>query len=550
MKIEVHIQGGLRKIIDITPGATVGATIGTNVFNADGTLFVPSQSGGTSQLSITSWELILNIPPNVTALANTATTGLYVVTGSGTSATRTIVAGDGVDVSNGNGVVGNPVVSHANTSSVTDISASFTGGTVPDQISLTFDQFGHVLTRNITGRTLDHNDTGALQGGNSTERYHFTAAEHAGLLPWADEDPADYALITQTITNGDATHSPSGDAVFDALATKEPTIASGLASQVWRGDKTWGDTVPGNFGASPPGAWSGPAFLFDGSAGGGFFVQNNSQGRVAVRTAGSQSQFIGMTHGGTIAAPSATGNGVPLFELYGSGFGGTTYGFNGLFSFVTTQAHTESARGTEGKIATTANGSASVTNRWRWGNDGHYTPFADNTYDVGSGSFRCRTIYAGTGAINTSDEREKTIRGPLNINELAAAEELASAGVIYQWNEAIERKGSDARLHFGPTVQSVMSIMQKHGLDPFRYGFVCYDRWDESPEVWNEWPAKDEVIDDAGNLVSPATPAGRELTSEYIPAGDRYSLRPSELQFFIARGQEERIRRLEALLNP
>ena len=68
MKIEVHLQGGLRKIIDITPGATVGATIGKNVFNADGTLFVPAQTGNTSQLSITSWELILNIPPNVTAL--------------------------------------------------------------------------------------------------------------------------------------------------------------------------------------------------------------------------------------------------------------------------------------------------------------------------------------------------------------------------------------------------------------------------------------------------------------------------------------------------
>lgn len=112
MKIEVHLQGGLRKIIDITPGATVGATIGRNVFNADGTLFVPAQSGNTSQLSITSWELILNIPPNVTALANTATTGLYVVTGSGTSATRTIegAAGD-VAVADGDGVSGNPTVS-------------------------------------------------------------------------------------------------------------------------------------------------------------------------------------------------------------------------------------------------------------------------------------------------------------------------------------------------------------------------------------------------------------------------------------------------------
>ena len=31
----------------------------------------------------------------------------------------------------------------------------------------------------------------------------------------------DYAVITQTITNGDTTHSPSGDAVYDALANKQ-----------------------------------------------------------------------------------------------------------------------------------------------------------------------------------------------------------------------------------------------------------------------------------------------------------------------------------------
>ncbi len=111
MKIEVHLQGGLRKIIDITPGATVGATIGTNVYNSDGTLFVPSTGGGSQPVAVTSWELILNIPPNVVALAETTTTGLYVVTGAGTSVTRTIAAVSGqTTVSNGSGVSGNPTV--------------------------------------------------------------------------------------------------------------------------------------------------------------------------------------------------------------------------------------------------------------------------------------------------------------------------------------------------------------------------------------------------------------------------------------------------------
>lgn len=111
MKIEVHLQGGLRKIIDITPGATVGATVGVNLRNPDGTMWVPPSTGGGPKPSITSWELILNIPANVTALANTTTTGLYTITGPGTSMTRalTAVAGE-TTVANGDGVAGNPTV--------------------------------------------------------------------------------------------------------------------------------------------------------------------------------------------------------------------------------------------------------------------------------------------------------------------------------------------------------------------------------------------------------------------------------------------------------
>lgn len=220
MKIEVHLQGGIRRVIDITPGATKGATIGVDVYNVDGTLFVPSTGGSGGQVSISSWELILNIPPNVVALANTATTGIYVVTGSGTSATRSIVAGDGMSIADGNGVVGNPTVSHADTSSVSNVTATYTGAVVPDVIGFTFDQFGHVTGHTFSGRLLDHNMLNDIQGGSIGQSYHFTAAQHAGLLPWSGLDPSDYALITQTITNGDAAHAPSGDAVFDALALK------------------------------------------------------------------------------------------------------------------------------------------------------------------------------------------------------------------------------------------------------------------------------------------------------------------------------------------
>ena len=111
MKIEVHLQGGLRKIIDITPGATVGATVGVNVRNPDGTLWVPPATGGDKPVSITSWELILNIPPNVAALAAFSGTGLYTITGPGTSVGRSVSGTAGrIGVTNGDGVAGNPTV--------------------------------------------------------------------------------------------------------------------------------------------------------------------------------------------------------------------------------------------------------------------------------------------------------------------------------------------------------------------------------------------------------------------------------------------------------
>jgi len=94
--------------------------------------------------------------------------------------------GDGVTLTTGpDGVT---EIAHGDTSSVTDINATFSGSTVVGEISLTFDQFGHVVSRTITGRQLDHNEVNAIQGGTTGEHYHLTAAQHAAVaqaLPFA-----------------------------------------------------------------------------------------------------------------------------------------------------------------------------------------------------------------------------------------------------------------------------------------------------------------------------------------------------------------------------
>lgn len=44
-------------------------------------------------------------------------------------------------------------------------------------------------------------------------------------------------------------------------------------------------------------------------------------------------------------------------------------------------------------------------------------------------------------------------------------------------------KGGAARQHIGMTVQRAIEILRSHGLDPFAYGFICYDQWGELPEI-------------------------------------------------------------------
>lgn len=105
-------------------------------------------------------------------------------------------------------------------------------------------------------------------------------------------------------------------------------------------------------------------------------------------------------------------------------------------------------------------------------------PDTDNTRTLGDASFRWSVVYAGTGTINTSDEREKQ-----QIRALTAAEQrvaVALKGLVkaFKFNSAVQAKGDDARIHVGVIAQEVIAAFSAEGLDPMRYGIVCYDQWD------------------------------------------------------------------------
>lgn len=128
-----------------------------------------------------------------------------------------------------------------------------------------------------------------------------------------------------------------------------------------------------------------------------------------------------------------------------------------------------------GDLLFSVRSSSAMTERMRVASSGHVTPGADNTQNFGSGSFRWATIYAGTGTINTSDERYKVLRegGDLTDAEFAAWSNVRA--IVYQDKDSFERKGSAARLHVGYSWQSIQAAFEAEGLDAGRYGLWCED---------------------------------------------------------------------------
>ena len=141
------------------------------------------------------------------------------------------------------------ILGSQNLQQVTDVGNTIESG---DYLSL-FEASAIEVTNQVTGSSssLTANDGIVIKTASfqSKIKSDNLTAVRTHQLPDADgtialtTDVTD--ILTTTITDGDTTHAPDGNAVFDALATKEPTITAGTTSQYWRGDKTW-QTLPSN----------------------------------------------------------------------------------------------------------------------------------------------------------------------------------------------------------------------------------------------------------------------------------------------------------------
>lgn len=153
-------------------------------------------------------------------------------------------------------------------------------------------------------------------------------------------------------------------------------------------------------------------------------------------------------------------------------------------------------------------------------------PDTDNSADLGSASYRYKQVFAATGTINTSDEREKA---SIEAFPDAVLDAWGDVGFLqFQMQDAVEEKGADAaRIHSGLVAQRIDAAFKAHGLDASRYGLFCRD----------VLPAREERRDEDGTVVQASA-----------PESDRCGVRYEEALCMEAAYQRRRADRAEARL--
>lgn len=152
------------------------------------------------------------------------------------------------------------------------------------------------------------------------------------------------------------------------------------------------------------------------------------------------------------------------------------------------------------------------------------TPNRTDTYALGSSSQAWSGGYTQTAFSITSDARCKT--EPLTISDALLDAWSEVDFVQFQYLDRVEKKGADsARWHFGIIAQRAKEAFERHGIDAHRYGFLCFDSWDD-------------VYEEDAN-------GSRKLIT---PAGSRYGIRYEEVLILEAALMRRTIKRMQEAL--
>lgn len=104
-------------------------------------------------------------------------------------------------------------------------------------------------------------------------------------------------------------------------------------------------------------------------------------------------------------------------------------------------------------------------------------PATDNSANLGFTSFRWAQVYAVNGTINTSDASAKQQIAEFTPAEIAVGKKLRGLFRTYKMNDAVEKKGANARIHAGVMAQAVFDAFASEGLDANKYSLYCVDTW-------------------------------------------------------------------------
>jgi hypothetical protein len=104
-----------------------------------------------------------------------------------------------------------------------------------------------------------------------------------------------------------------------------------------------------------------------------------------------------------------------------------------------------------------------------------FFPNTDNLISLGAGANRWTVVYAATGTINTSDASSKQQIKDLSAAEKAVGQALKGMMKSFKFNDAVQKKGAEARIHFGVVAQDVKSAFEAQGLNAEDYGVFCSD---------------------------------------------------------------------------
>jgi len=124
-----------------------------------------------------------------------------------------------------------------------------------------------------------------------------------------------------------------------------------------------------------------------------------------------------------------------------------------------------------------------------------FYPVIDNALDLGRASNRWDDVYATNTAIQGSDKNLKQDIEELNEAEKRVALKAKSLLRKYRLKSSVEKKGDNARIHFGIIAQDLEQAFQEEGLDAGRYGMFVRMQWyireDGTPIVDGEMDKED-----------------------------------------------------------